>query len=106
MPFIDHFKNLTKGEIIILNDRVRWKLDKLILDFYEGKVDHTCIIRANKTKFEREYTHIHIEKEELDDLLKNIDDEDKKVSVKCSFFGDTFKIVDINENKKHRHYSI
>ena len=106
MSFIDHFKTLTKGEIIVLSDRVRWKLDKLILDFYEDKDEHTCVVRANRPKFEWEYTHIHIYKEELDGLLKDIDDPDKKVSVKCSFFGEKFEIVDISENKKHRHYSI
>ena len=106
MLFVDYFKNLKKGEVIILNDRVRWKLDKFILDFYEGKVDHMCVIRANKPKFEWEYTHVHFFIEDLADLLKDIDNPDKKVSVKCSIFGEDFEIVDINENKKHSHYSI
>lgn len=105
--FFDYFKVLKKGNIIFMkDDGVRWVLGDLILDFYEGKVEHVCVIKTAKYKWE--LTHIHIGKDELEMLLKDIDNPNKKVCVHRILFGilgESFDIVDATENKKHRYYS-
>lgn len=102
--FADYFANLNKGKIITCDDKIRWELDNLILDFYEGTVDHICVVRTHR--HDRELTHIHVERLELEELIKEIDNPNKKVSVYKTLGGEVFDIVDINENKKNRYYSV
>ena len=105
--FNDYFKNLKKGKIIINKDFVRWELGNLVLVFYNGNDDYCCLIRTSKHEYE--LTHIHIEKDKLEGLLHNIDDPCKKISIHKIFFGvfgATFSVVDANDKKKHRYYSI
>ena len=102
--FADYFGSLNKGKLIISDDKIRWEHDKMILDFYEGTVDHMCVVKTNR--HERELTHIHIKRSELENLLKEIDNPNKKVSIHRTIVGEAFDIVDVNENKKNRYYSV
>ena len=111
MDIKEFFKDLHKGEIEIVNEHfVSWKLGELVLDFSDNDYECICVVYRNvKHKTFHQITHIHVDYSLLPNLLKDIDNPNRKICIHRILFGligTSFRIVDISYNKKFRIYSI
>ena len=111
MELKSYFASIKKGTIEVINkDVISWILGNLVLDFSDNCNEVICTIYRNaKHKSFHELTHIHIDYSELSDLIKDIDNPNRKICIHKIFFGFigvSFKVVDITHNKKFMIYSI
>ena len=102
------FKKLSKGKINFIDSNlIEWVLGDMILIFDDNNGEQ--IIRVCWKKWNRELTHLHIADEEIEQFIKEIDNEQKVVLVRNCLLWCEFEIIDKSKMKKQtflRHYSI
>ena len=95
------FKNINKGKIIIHDDgNAEWTLGNMILLFDSGPVEITVQV-CWKNRF-RTLTHFHANYDEIEEIIKEINNPNKVVCVKSllGIFGETFEVIDKTKMKK------
>ena len=102
------FKSIKKGTITEEKYWVCWNLGNMILKFCEDSNEFYvgCYVNYKNifgiAKF-REITHMHIDKEDIDSFVNDIDNPDNRINIKHSaFFGDAcFSIIDKKDKKEN-----
>ncbi len=102
------FNKLSKGKVNFIDSNlIEWILGDMILIFNDNNGKQ--IIRVCWKKWNRELTHLHIVDEDIEQFIKEIDNEQKAILVKNCLLWCEFKIIDKSKIKKQtflRHYSI
>ncbi len=97
---IDYVKSIKlKGNVIFENYGFKWELENLSLSFIANSGE-TVINYYKGKKALIEIGHIHVNNEDVINLINEINHEDKMVKITATFLGSTFEVVDKNTKKK------
>lgn len=97
---IDYVKSTNlKGKITFENYGFRWDLETISLMFISnsGEMEIDYYKRKNKLKL---IGHLHVDNEDVIDVINEINREDKMIMITVTFLGSTFEIVDKDIKRK------
>lgn len=98
---IDHVKSSNlKGQIVFENHGFKWYWGDLWLEFIFNSGEMTISYFKSKSKF-ISIGHMHVDNEDIIDLINEINREDKVIKVTSNFlWGSSFEIIDKTAERK------
>ena len=97
---IDYVKSTKlKGKVNFVNYGFKWDLEKLSLTFIFNSGETVIDYFKDKNKLVP-IGHLHIDNEDVIDMIDEINREDKMVKITVTLFGSSFQIVDKAAKRK------
>ena len=109
----DLFKNIKKGTVTEEKGYIVWNLNNMVLRIFEDPYEYYVGCDIYRKIFRKEklcnVTHLHLEKDEMETFVKEVDNPDKRIRIKKwgRFFAldCSLDIVDKDDNESGCYYS-